>query len=89
MKIGQIVFIDTGYIVMVQTGIVTKREKSKVTDGWWYEVLCNDNKNHVIPGFLLSPASYASVDDNKKYKEIMKNNASLYKNNSHLITLYT
>jgi hypothetical protein len=89
MKIGQIVFIQSDYIVQVQTGIIIKREKSKLTDGWWYEVLCNDNKNHVIPGFLLSLAARDSTGDNKKYKNIMKNCASLYKNNPHLITLYT
>ena len=55
MRIGQIVFIEDSLWCKAQTGIVAKKELDKNTDQWWYEVLCNDGQNHVIPEFLLSP----------------------------------
>ena len=56
MSIGQIVFIKDKNLPNVQTGIITKRERCNESQYMWYEVLCNDGQNHVIPGFLLSPA---------------------------------
>lgn len=53
MKIGQIVFIKNA---RVQTGIITRKEKHYQTKSWWYEVLCNDGKNHVLSEHQLSPA---------------------------------
>lgn len=56
MGIGQIVKVHKeasrwSHTNCVDTGIITKREYDG--QGWWYEVLCNDGKNHVIPGCLL------------------------------------
>lgn len=56
MNIGQIVFVSDSKLPDVQIGIVTKREKEDRGMYFWYEILCNDGQNHVIPDFLLSPA---------------------------------
>ena len=55
MRIGQIVFVQDPNI-KVQTGIISRKEKDYQGEYWWYEVLCNDGQNHVIPENLLSPA---------------------------------
>ena len=72
MKIGQIVHINEARNPNIQTGIITKKEKSRSCDEWWYEVLCNDSKNHVIPGSLLSRRPSMSSDKNKKKNIAMK-----------------
>ena len=54
MRIGQIVFIDDSNIPNVQTGIITRREKEEQAQYFWYEVLCNDGNNYVLPAFVLS-----------------------------------
>jgi len=53
MRIGQIVFISK-HPAGLETGIILKKEYEKPNQAWWYEVLCNDGQNHVIPGWLLS-----------------------------------
>ena len=53
MQIGQIVFITDANLPEVQTGIITKKERDPNTQYFWYEVLCNDGQNHVVPAFLL------------------------------------
>ena len=80
MRIGQIVFIKDKNLPNVQTGIITKRQKED-NHNFWYEVLCNDGQNYVLPGFLLSPVS-ARMDTLSKQnsKKICNFNASLYKN---------
>jgi len=56
MNIGQIVFIKDPNRT-VQTGIIISKEyENDDTTTWWYEVLCDDNKNHILPEFVLSPA---------------------------------
>ena len=79
MRVGQIVFIDDQNIPNVQTGIITKREKEEQGMYFWYEVLCNDGQNYVLPAFVLSPAHRASKTDWAKFKKYSKNNATLYK----------
>ena len=92
MRIGQIVFIDDKNLPNVQTGIITKREKEPQASYFWYEVLCNDGQNYVIPGFLLSPAArdrsawYQRMHELQKY---FKNCAQLYKTHKNPVTLYT
>ena len=54
MKIGQIVFIDENFTGAVQTGIIVRKERCQDGSFWWYEVLCNDGYNHVLPDYLLS-----------------------------------
>ena len=82
MRIGQIVFIHDNNIPNVQTGIITRREKEEQAQYWWYEVLCNDGKNYVLPAFVLSPAErdrsvwYRNM---KKLQKYFKNKAPLYK----------
>jgi len=93
MRIGQIVFItNVSYLrTNVQTGIITKKEQED-SGTWWYEVLCNDGQNHVLPEYLLSSADHAGVGlkgDWSMIKKYYKNKAPLYKKSSHLITLYT
>ena len=58
MKIGQIVFIDENFTGPVQTGIIVRMEESQNRDFCWYEVLCNDGQNHILPEYLLSPAPF-------------------------------
>ena len=82
MRIGQIVFIHDNNIPNVQTGIITRREKEEQAQYFWYEVLCNDGNNYVLPAFVLSPAArdtsawYQRMDKLQKY---FKNSAPLYK----------
>ena len=52
MKIGQIVFIKDSNLE-VQTGIIKRKEECQTGEFWWYEVLCNDGHNHVLPEYLL------------------------------------
>jgi hypothetical protein len=70
MRIGQIVFIENRTFVQAQTGIIVRKEYEKTLEEWWYEVLCNDGCNHVIPGRLLSLVRFGSdsIDDNSKNK---------------------
>tara|TARA_Y100001938_G_scaffold131802_1_gene189317 strand:- start:1832 stop:2053 length:222 start_codon:yes stop_codon:yes gene_type:complete len=68
MRIGQIVFIEDSLWCKAQTGIIAKKELDKNTDQWWYEVLCNDGENHVIPEFLLSPGKITKDHVIFKYK---------------------
>lgn len=92
MRIGQIVFIDKNFVGPVQTGIINRKEKCQTGEFWWYEVLCNDGQNHVLPEYLLSPADHAGVGlkgDWSMMEKYYKNKAPLYKKSSHLITLYT
>ena len=82
MRIGQIVFIDDKNLPHVQTGIVTKREKEDQGMYFWYEVLCNDGQNHVLPGFVLSPATRDKTgffQNMEKLQKYFKNSAPLYK----------
>lgn len=58
MGIGQIVKIrkeasgwSNSRLHSIDTGIIAKREYDG--EGWWYEVLCNDGENHIIPGCFL------------------------------------
>ena len=88
MNIGQIVFIQD-HNIKVQTGIISRKEKDYQGEFWWYEVLCNDGQNHVIPGHLLSPADRAMKPNWSKYKKYFKNNATLYKTHKIPVTLYT
>ena len=60
MKIGQIVFIDENFTGPVQTGIIVRKEECQTGEFYWYEVLCNDGHNHVLPEYLLSPAQLRS-----------------------------
>ena len=82
MRIGQIVFINDQNIPNVQTGIITRREKEECAQYFWYEVLCNDGNNYVLPAFVLLPAArdtsawYQRMDKLQKY---FKNSAPLYK----------
>ncbi len=55
MRIGQIVAIDDKNIPHVQTGIITRKQTEPQSRHVWYEVLANDEKTYVLPGFLLSP----------------------------------
>ena len=55
MNVGQIVFIKDSNL-KVQTGIIKRKEICQTGEFWWYEVLCDDRQNHVIPEYLLSPA---------------------------------
>ena len=90
MRIGQIVFIDDKNLPGLQTGLISRKEKDYQGEFWWYEVLCNDGQNHVLPGHLLSPAGGMSKFDwSKKYKKYFKNNATLYKTHKIPVTLYT
>ena len=66
MKIGQIVFIKSQTLLKAQTGIIVRKEYEKTLEEWWYEVLCNDGCNHVIPACLLSPAGARVGRGNKK-----------------------
>jgi len=66
MRIGQIVSIQEGYILQVQTGIIVRKEFEHTLQEWWYEVLCNDGCNHVLPEQLLSPAGSRPGRGNKK-----------------------
>ena len=91
MRIGQIVYIKDSRL-KVQTGIVGRKEKDYQGEFWWYEVLCNDGQNHVLPGHLLSPATRGEdviVDTKNKSKKACKNNAALYKYITQPVTLYT
>ena len=67
MRIGQIVLIDDTRIPQIQTGIIVRKEYDPDGLHNWYEVLCNDGNNHVLPGFLLSSAKPAHpiIDKNK------------------------
>jgi len=65
MRIGQIVFIDKNFGGPVQTGIINRKEKCQTGEFWWYEVLCNDGQNHVLPEYLLSPARTRMGRDHK------------------------
>ncbi len=56
MNIGQIVFIKGQTFLKAQTGIIVQKEYEATLEEWWYEVLCDDRCNHVLPGYLLSPA---------------------------------
>lgn len=67
MKIGQIIYIDDTRIPHVQTGIIVKKEYDQDGLHNWYEVLCNDGQNHVLPAFLLSPATRTHVTSSVKY----------------------
>jgi len=55
MRIGQIVVVDDNSLPKIQTGIITKREMEEQGMYFWYEVLCNDGQNHVLPGYSLKP----------------------------------
>ena len=88
MNVGQIVFIKDSNI-SVQTGIIVSQEYNQYSGQWWYEVFCNDNQNHVIPGFLLSPAESAGSTKGINLKKYFKNNATLYKTHKIPVTLYT
>ena len=79
MRIGQIVFIKGQTFLKAQTGIIVQKEYEDTLQEWWYEVLCDDRCNHVLPGYLLSPAHSASKPDWSKLKKYFKNNAPLYK----------
>lgn len=80
MRIGQIVYISAkakewlSHFKDIESGIIAKKEYDKDTDTWWYEVLCNDNKNHVMPGFLLSPgqSTWVAVGREKINKKCKK-----------------
>lgn len=68
MKIGQIVFVDDTRIPHIQTGVIVRKEYDPDGLHNWYRVLCNDGQNHVLPAFLLSPASssrHPVLDKNK------------------------
>ena len=81
MRIGQIVFIDCSNLE-VQTGIIVQKERDPDDQHFWYEVLCNDGENHVLPGYLLSPAGRERstwYQNMKKLQKYFKNSAPLYK----------
>ena len=80
MKVGSIVFIDEKFTAPVQTGIITRIEFDTSTGQNWFEVLCNDGQNHVIPGWLLSPGH----SEGDVWKEGLKNLNLLFKNKAHL-----
>ena len=65
MNVGQIVFIKDSNL-KVQTGIIKRKEICQTGEFWWYEVLCDDRQNHVIPEYLLSPAHARVGRGNKK-----------------------
>ena len=90
MRIGQIVFVDKESSKL-QTGIIVRKERCQAGDFWWYEVLCNDGQNHVLPGYLLSPASAvkSNIRTKKELHKYLKNNAQLYKYHNNPVTLYT
>jgi len=91
MRIGQIVFItNVSYLrANVQTGIITKKEQED-SGTWWYEVLCNDGQNHVLPGYLLSSVGLPNkIKNEKTIIKCIKNCASLYKYNTQPVKLYT
>ena len=71
MRIGQIVFIEADNLPNVQTGIITRREKEEQASYFWYEVLCNDGQNHVLPAYLLSPANSRKWIIEEKTEKIM------------------
>ena len=66
MRIGQIVFIKGQTLLKAQTGIIVRKEYEHTLEEWWYEVLCDDRCNHVLPGHLLSPAKSRVGRGNKK-----------------------
>jgi len=73
MRIGQIVFIRSQTFLDAQTGIIVRKEYEETLEEWWYEVLCNDGCNHVLPEQLLSPAgTTGSILDNNKAKNFAK-----------------
>ena len=68
MRIGQIVSIEDNNIPHVQTGIVIRKQTEPQSRHIWYEVLANDEKTYVLPGFLLSPRlrQIRTSDETKK-----------------------
>ena len=70
MRIGQIVFINNQTLIDAQTGIIVRKEFEHALQEWWYEVLCNDGQNHVLPEQLLSPAQARVQRDFQKHTEI-------------------
>jgi hypothetical protein len=89
MKIGQIVFIQN--MKKINTGIIIRSEYEPSTEEHWYEVQCNDNNIHVIPGSLLSVAGKRSGRKNKQFMNIQKKQekvALLYKSTSKPDKLY-
>lgn len=67
MRIGQIVFIKASNLPSLDTGIIIRKERDEDAQCMWYEVLCNDGQNHVIPDYLLSlaRATHPILDKNK------------------------
>ena len=73
MRIGQIVFVNSQTFLDVQTGIIVRKEFEHALQEWWYEVLCNDGCNHVLPEQLLSLAKTTRpILDNNKAKNFAK-----------------
>ena len=90
MRIGQIVFVNDSNLPEIQTGIITRKERDEDAQCMWYEVLCNDGQNHVLPDYLLSPARRSYVTSSaKKCKKMSKFCASMYKNTKQPVKLYT
>ena len=82
MRIGQIVFIKDKNLPNVQTGIITKRQKED-NHNFWYEVLCNDGQNYVLPGFLLSPRPFTPFTWTKEMHEKRANSVHACINHTH------
>ena len=89
MKIGDLVSKKVATEPLENFAGVIVRSQQDTSDMWWFEVLAN-GVLHIIPEFQLTLIG-KKIDWRTTYlnKENHKNNATLYKNSTHLITLYT
>lgn len=91
MKTGDLVkFNDLAEPYEGLTGVIlrTQMDQSEIE---WFEILSQENII-IAPEYQVSlvwSSHWNTIILNKESKKAYKNNATLYKKNTHLITLYT